>query len=167
MNASARTSQTPEQPTPRWNPWPYAIIAFFAIAICGCAVFVIFCNLHPAELVARNYYEQEVLYQDRIDNIKRARELPATASISYDSSRQEIVVVLPVAAGGALPSGKVELYRPSDAKQDRSLKLAVDKAGRQTIDARTLQPGLWKVRLSWASGMQEYYCDQNLVLGKA
>jgi hypothetical protein len=43
--------------------------------------------------------------------------------------------------------------------------LEVDAAGRQSLDARDLRPGLWKVRIQWAVDGQEYFTDQSVVLG--
>ena len=36
--------------------------------------------------------------------------------------------------------------------------------GSQRIDARTLTPGLWKVRVSWTVADKEYYIDRSIVV---
>jgi nitrogen fixation protein FixH len=58
----------------------------------------------------------------------------------------------------------VQLYRPSAEKLDRQLKLEPDRNGVQRIDAGSLSPGLWKVRVTWSVERQEYFMDQNIVI---
>jgi hypothetical protein len=148
-----------------WNPWPTAIITFFTVAILGFAAFVAFCNLHPTDLVAPDYYEQEVRYQAQIDRVQHARSLSETASVVYDPAHQRIVITLPPAHAGTNPTGQIRLYRPSDAGLDRQLKLEPDASGAQSINAANLRPGLWKVQVLWSSGGREFFMDKSLQVG--
>jgi nitrogen fixation protein FixH len=155
----------PAPPGPGWNPWPAAIIAFFTVAILGFAGFVVFCNLHSSELVAADYYEQELRFQKQVDQRQRAEDLDGRATVKYDAARDLIAVALPSSHGAA--SGAIELYRPSAAGLDRQLGLALRADGSQLIDARGLQPGLWRVRVVWKLNEQEYQIDQKVVIGAA
>ncbi len=159
----ARTAQPGA--TRRWDPWPVSIIAFFGIAIPGFAAFIVFCNQHPADLVAENYYDQEVRYQGQMERVQRAQQSPAPITVSYDRATQAIVIALPESLQASGVSGTIHLYRPSSVKLDRELKLAPDSQGLQKIDARGLAPGLWSVRLSWTAQNQQYYKEQKLVIG--
>jgi len=150
-------------PSGKWNPWPVAIILFFVVAFIGCGTFVAFCSRHPADLVSADYYEQEVRYQGQIDRLQHVQQAASLASVVYDTNRQRITISLP--PGISVPStGTIQLYRPSSMKLDRELKLASDATGLQTIDATNLQPGLWKVRVSWKTADQEYFIDQKVVI---
>jgi nitrogen fixation protein FixH len=149
----------------RWNPWPAALISFFAVAILGCAGFVVFCSRHPADLVAADYYEQEMRYQGQIENLQRARLQAPLAGVTYDGAEHSILIRLPSDGAAADRMGSVQLYRPSSAGLDRNLKLATDANGLQRIDAAGLAPGLWRVRVTWSAGRQDFYLDQNIVIG--
>ncbi len=146
----------------RWNPWPVSIVAFFAVAIAGLTLFIVFCNRHPADLVASDYYEQEVRYQAHLDQVQRT---PSAASVSYDAQAQAITIQLPRAAIGEL-RGSIQLYRPNDVALDRTFALRPDQNGLQQIDAASLQPGLWKVRVSWRATNEDFFFDQKLVVGR-
>jgi len=37
-------------------------------------------------------------------------------------------------------------------------------AGRQQIDARELRPGLWRVRIRWTAGTEEFFRDEAVVI---
>ncbi|HET9593114.1 MAG TPA: FixH family protein [Solirubrobacterales bacterium] len=67
------------------------------------------------------------------------------------------------AAAGSL-SGTIHFYRPSNAKLDFDVPVALDAAGFQRVPAGKLQGGLWKVRVDWTSSGQEFVHDQALVL---
>ena len=120
----------PPTPQPRapWNPWPTAIITFFAVAILGFAAFVAFCSLHPTDLVAPDYYEQEVRYQAQIDRVQRVQSLHEAASVVYDAPRERVVITLPPAHAGTNTTGQIRLYRPSTAGLDQKFKLEPDAA---------------------------------------
>jgi nitrogen fixation protein FixH len=64
-------------------------------------------------------------------------------------------------------SGNIQFYRPSAINLDRQVKLEPNREGIQTIDASSLLPGLWKVRVSWKAGNEEYFLDEKVVIGTA
>jgi hypothetical protein len=153
------------RPKPRLNPWPVSIIAFFTLAICGVVTFVIFCTRNPVDLVAADYYEQELRYQDQIDRANRATSLQAPAEVTYNTHSRVITVVLPASHQDAALKGWIQLYRPSSAGLDQKIALRLDTNGAQTIDAKYLTNGLWHVRVSWNLKGADYYFDQKLVIG--
>ena len=146
----------------RWNPWPASIITFYALAIAGCVSYVIFCNMHPAELVAPDYYEQELRYQGQMERAQRANGLSEQASIKYLVDRKLITISIPATHANGQTAGKVQLYRPSAAGLDQTFLLDVDTHGTQQIDARMLQPGLWTVKVTWAADGKDYFIDQKI-----
>ena len=146
------------------NPWPVSIIAFFTVALLGCGTFIAFCSRHPADLISPNYYEDEVKYQGQLDRLQHTREAAQQAAVAYDSTRGRITVSLPVDLSGSRPAGQIQLYRPSALNLDRKLKLDLDSRGTQSIDAKTLLPGLWKVRVSWTVENRDYLVDQKIVI---
>lgn len=152
-------------PPRRWDPWPVSIISFFVVAVIGCATFVAFCNRHPVDLVAPDYYDQEVRFQDQMDRVKRTRESATLASARFDAATKAIVIALPAEHCKSQVTGRVELYRPSARELDRQFPLAPGPDGIQRIDTADLRTGLWKVRVSWTVSGQEYFLDQKLVLG--
>jgi nitrogen fixation protein FixH len=149
-----------------WNPWPISIIAFFTVAIIGCGSFIAFCSRHPADLVASDYYEQEVRYQGQIDRLQHAQQPAASTTVTYNTKSKVISIALPTNYSQSKPSGSIQLYRPSATNLDRQFKLAPDDQGVQTIDASSLLPGLWKVRVSWTADKKEFYLDQKIVIGE-
>jgi len=154
----------PAQRRKSWNPWPVSLVVFLVFALLSSIGFVVFCSLHPAELVAKDYYDQEIRYQSQLDRINNTRATAPEASVGYDAATQAIIISLPQAHVAAQPTGTIDLYRPSASGLDRKLPLQVDNAGNQHVDARSLLPGLWKVRVLWRAGAAEYFMDQSVVV---
>ncbi len=156
MNAAAAL------PRPAFHPWPYALIAFFTVLITVIASFVIWSLRQDMELVGADYYDQEMRFQQRIDSIRRAQVFGGQITIVHEAGR--ITVTLPTAHAAKHPAGILRLYRPSDAKLDREMKLAVDATGTQQLAVPGLRSGLWKARVSWTVGAEEFFRDETLII---
>jgi hypothetical protein len=150
--------------TIRTNPWPYAIIGWFLLFGSGMAAWVVVAVRNDPELVRADYYEQEIAYQKQIDRLNRTAAVQGKVSVSYESAQQQIALRLPAAHLGNKPVGSIRFYRPSNAKLDFEVPLALDGTGAQCIPTGKLQGGLWKVRVQWTSSGQEFFHDQSVVL---
>lgn len=146
------------------NPWPIAIVAFFALFISGIVIFVVFASRHPMELVRADYYAEEIEYQKQLDRLNRTQAVGTQVAIRYDAARASVSIALPAAPAGPL-SGWVHFYRPSDATLDQTVPLIVNAEGAQQISAARLRPGFWKVRVQWTMNEKEYFFDQPIVIG--
>jgi nitrogen fixation protein FixH len=139
--------------TPR-NLWPMAIVLTLVLFFCGIMTLVVIASSQKVDLVSDNYYEQELKYQGSIDSLERAKPLGAKAT--YDAPGRRIVLSLPAGQTRRNLTGAIQLYRPSEAGLDQELSLAPNSDGVQAVDASRLQPGLWKVRVSWAVEGRDY-----------
>lgn len=163
MNASIDSLPSRAKPRRASNLWPVSIIAFFVVFVGGLTAFIVFASNQQDDLVRADYYEEELRYQLQLDRINRTQLIPDRADVRYDAERQRITIALPKGhATGS--SGRIQLYRPADARLDREVALAVGSDGFQHVDARSLRGGLWKVRVRWSIAGQEYFVDQPLVL---
>jgi nitrogen fixation protein FixH len=85
--------------------------------------------------------------------------------IDLQTQQARITVALPPGHASAA-IGKVELYRPSQAALDQHIDLRLDARGEQNIDATALRAGLWKVKVTWAIGGEEFSLDHRIVIGE-
>ena len=149
-------------PKPAFNPWPYGLMAFFALLITLIATMVTWSMHQDTELVGADYYAQEMRFQQRIDSTKRAEAFGGQVAIAYAAGH--ILVTLPAEHAAKHPAGTIRLYRPSESKLDQELKLDVDAAGQQQVPTSGLRPGLWKARVSWTVGTEEFFRDETLII---
>lgn len=145
------------------NPWPVAIIGFFIVFGVFIGTFIVWAVSQKQDLVAENYYEKEVRFQQQLDRMNRTQPLAGTTRVAFDAALDCIVVTLPASqVNGA--SGRIHLYRPSNAKLDHEVPLTINPDGTQRVDAKPLAAGLWKIRVEWSAQGQDYFFDQPVVV---
>jgi hypothetical protein len=150
-------------PAQRRNPWPIAIVVYFILFISFIVTFIVFATRQHVDLVRDDYYEEEIRFQRQLDRVQRTRDLDGRAAVTYNATQRCIIIKLP-AAQPSQTTGQIHLYRPSDAKLDQAVQLALDTNGAQRVDATHLRDGLWKVRVQWFVDGQDYYVDQPVVV---
>ncbi|SFU16697.1 hypothetical protein SAMN04489724_4593 [Algoriphagus locisalis] len=119
---------------------------------------VISVKMDGIELVTENYYEEEIKYQDRIDESKSADELGRQV-ISFDKQSKIIELDLPNGSKGSL-----QLFRPSDSTLDQEIKVDVTHTGITQIPLKELKSGYWKIKLNWTENGVEHYQEEKITL---
>lgn len=147
------------------NLWPLGIVLTLVAFFAGTVGLVVMACSQRVDLVSPDYYERELKFQSRIDQVERTRHAASQAAVAYDAAAKCITVSLPADQAGRDITGRIELYRPSAAGLDRAVNLAPDPKGVQHLDAAGLAPGLWKVRVSWTVEHQDYFLDEKVVVG--
>lgn len=163
--SSAAANPVPLPPAaPRINLWPLGVIAAFVVFIFGTITLVMVAVTQRNDLVAGDYYEQELRYQSRIEHLQRTQPWATQVTAGFDPTTREILVALPPAQVAKGAQGKIEFYRPSAAIGDRTVPLAADATGHQRVPRDAMAMGLWKVRLSWKVGGEDFYAERDLLL---
>lgn len=147
-----------------FNPWPWAILAAFVIFGTGTAVLIIVSTSHHSELVSDDYYEQELRHQQQMDRRARTRAEAPGASLRYDATQDCLLFSVPGEHAAKQPAGQVQFYRPSAARDDRTVKLILNAEGHQTIPTAALARGRWQVRVIWTVDGREFALEENVVL---
>lgn len=155
--------KNPNTTTSSRNWWPVAITSFFVAAIIFILSFIVWSIRQREDLVSNDYYEREVRYQSQLDSMNRSQGVAARTVVTFEPTQQTIVITLPEAQKTGM-TGSIHLYRPSDARLDRELPLALSTDGTQRLDAKSLPDGLWKVRVKWNVGGQDYFLDQPVIV---
>jgi hypothetical protein len=145
------------------NPWPIAIFAYFVVFISGVIAWVSFAMRHEDQLVRKDYYEQEIQFQNQIESVARTAPIKSLVQVRYAQSEQMVQISIPVSFAKAA-KGELRFYRPSDSKLDESFPLALNENGAQSISVAKLPGGLWKLRMSWRVDGADYYMEQPLML---
>jgi len=144
--------------------WPYAIAGYFAFAITGIACLITWAVKQNMDLVRSDYYEQEILFQQHIDAAARTRALGANVALNFDANAHALLVRVPATHVAQSFDGTLHLYRPSDAKLDRHLKLKPATTGEQLMNTAELAPGLWRARVEWTANRESYLLENSIVV---
>jgi nitrogen fixation protein FixH len=153
-----------EQNTTR-NLWPLGVIGACGLFVAGTVGLIVMACFQKNDLVRPDYYEQELRHQRQIDRVQRTRLAAAEVNITYDPARNRLTIALPPAQAIGPITGTIELYRPSASALDLSYPLKVDTNGLQSLDTAALAPGLWRVRVAWTAGKEDYYVEKKVIIG--
>lgn len=143
--------------------WGYKIVLSFIVYAAIIFTMVFISINQDVNLVADDYYKQEIAYEDQITRMKNSQSLENPPQIRIDRELAQISVSFPLDLTRIVEDGSIHLYRPSDASQDLVFGLRLNNEGYQHISMANKSRGLWKVKLSWTgSGGKEYYEEKVL-----
>lgn len=141
--------------------WGYRILflylAFVAFMVFMVTVSVMQTDIH---LVAKDYYKQEIAYENQIDKIKNANAMQFD-SITYSKENQ----VLQVSLNQPIKKGEILFFRPSDARKDFRLPLQIDESMKQYISTKAMDKGLWRIKMQWNDANNKlFYFEQKIMI---
>ncbi len=126
----------------------------------GMIVMVTISMTRNVDLVAENYYERELKYQQEIDLRSNSAELSNSISVEGGQGTARIICSKPELLEGK--SGEVIFYRPSDASIDFKKTFLIDNEGMQVISDAKLKRGLWKLKISLTGQGKSYAVDKSV-----
>ena len=114
------------------------------------------------ELVDKDYYKNELRYQDVIDGVKRANALNDVVKLTPTVKGLELQ--LPAEMKDQKVAGTVHFYCAYDALKDRKFELNTDATGMQVLNAKLIASGNYTVKINWNAGGEEYYTEKSISL---
>ena len=142
-----------------WGTGIFISIASFMIITI--ILTLVFMN-QRVDLVANDYYEKTLTYQNQIDTYKRTAELKEMVSFYYAGDK--INLSFPESFLRQVDNGKLNFYRPSDSKKDFIIPLQLDKKGSQTFNTLKIDKGYWKVEIEWTMNKQNYLMEKSVLI---
>lgn len=113
------------------------------------------------ELVSKDYYKDELRYQDKIDGMANAAKL---GNITVSQDADALRITLPGEMKGKKVEGEAWFYCKTDAVKDRKIALRVDENGIQQIMKNKLAKGSYELKLNWQTASDKYYTEQVVVV---
>jgi hypothetical protein len=137
----------------------WIVVAFISFAL-FIGVLVTVCVRQDISLVSKNYYQEELDYQNQIERERNAQQLREKPSISIANHQLTIAF----SYFEEVDRGELQLFRPSDVRFDKTFPLRPLEADKEVFDIRDLPPGMYKARMQWSMLGKEYYLEQILNL---
>ncbi|MCW3092156.1 MAG: hypothetical protein JWP81_3225 [Ferruginibacter sp.] len=141
--------------------WGHKIIIVYAVFVAGMLFLAFKSSKQNIELVTEDYYAKELVYQQKIDETKRADAL--TSKVSVDVIDHELKIGFPADFSGKPVAGEVTIYCPSDEKKDMRQPFSItDSALNISVPAN--YHGLHYVKISWSVAGMKYYCEHKIII---
>lgn len=141
--------------------WGNKLIIVFVVFAALMATLVYKATQTKFELVSKDYYQDELRYQDKIDGAANAA-LEAPTSIEV---KDELILLrFPDVHKNANITGEAWFYCSVDATKDKHIALNVDSNGIQIIERKRLQKGDYQIKISYEINQKKYYVAHQLQL---
>jgi hypothetical protein len=141
--------------------WGYKIAVVYLIFVAGILYLVVLSSRQEVDLVTPDYYAQELRYQEKIDQRARAERL--SEPVRYSLEPSAVRIRFPKEFEGKEINGDVLLYYPADSKKDIRASIQAVNNG-MTLAIPDKRSGMHILQVSWQSGNQTYYFEENLFI---
>lgn len=131
------------------------LLAGFAGMLIMMSVLVYLSVKQDIPMVSQDYYQQELVYQHRLDAMNNSNTYDRDFSVLRTGQR--VSLQIPMALSAGITSGSVYFYCPAFEKMDRKDTLRAGESGLYTFDARVQPDVQYIVKLSFRSGGKDYY----------
>jgi hypothetical protein len=133
--------------------WIVVAFVLFAVFI---GTLVAVCLREDISLVSKDYYKEELVYQDqiqRLNNTARLKEKPLikvvdkTLQVEFNQMR-------------LVEAGELKLFCPSNDRMDRNFQVKPFGQPIQFFDLHALQKGMYRAKMHWKMNGQEFYLEE-------
>jgi hypothetical protein len=114
------------------------------------------------ELVSREYYKDELSYQEVIDATNRAGTL--SGKIQLSQKNDSILVQMPPEMKNEKVTGSMWFYCASDEKRDRHISIGLNTDASQQINKKTFLSGSYIVKFDWESNHKHYHSEEPITI---
>ena len=117
------------------------------------------CIQTPVNLVSKEYYNDELAYQQVIDGQVNANLLSSNVAVREDENF--VTLTFPDEQRKVL-TGKLWFYCASASGKDKKIALHTDENGIQKIPREVFSAGNYTVKISWEDNGDKFYSEQFL-----
>ncbi len=142
--------------------WGTGIVIVFAIFMGTTISTAVYLMNQDVNLVADDYYDQEIKYQQQIDRIKRTKKLDEKNIIVFNGTT--INVTIPESLISKDLTGEIYFYRPSDGGQDFKIPFNYNNEPAFVFPVDELSRGYWKLQLHWQLDEEEYFTEKKIFI---
>lgn len=129
--------------------WGTGIVLAFIGFISFIMFFIINMNINKKydhDLVAEDYYKQELSFQNDIDKENNSKSL--LKNVSWEKTDEGLLIKFPETLEVNQIKGKVFLYRPSNKQLDFETTISLSNHNLLIPDKRLLD-GRWNIKVDW------------------
>lgn len=137
----------------------WIVVSFFLFAL-FIGTLVTLCIREDISLVSKDYYKEELDYQQQIKRLNNTAHLKQKPIITFID---QVGLKVVWEAKNKIEKGRLNLFCPSNAKLDKQFILQT--TNEQVFEMATLKKGMYRVKLFWFMEGEEYYYEEEIFVG--
>lgn len=138
-----------------FGKWIFVSLVLFVVFI---GSLVMLCMREDISLVSKDYYDEELAYQQQIEREQNTKGLTQKPMITYHE-QSGITVTIP--GGSTLEKGEMKLFCPSNARLDQHFEL---KPIQEQVFKLKMAKGMYRIKLSWSMSGKNYYFEDQITI---
>ena len=139
--------------------WGYKILLVYGLFVAGIMFLVYKSNQQKFDLVQKDYYADELKYQNVIDASKKAKDLGG--ELKTIKKGGHLIVELPAGFHQSTVKGTAHLYFAADEKKDIT-KDFFTASGEFDMELLTMMSGAYTLKLNVEMNGGQYYYEQKI-----
>lgn len=141
--------------------WGYKILVVYLSFIAGIIFLVYKSSSQKVDLVTPDYYQQELKYEQKIDEAERAQSL--SSPIKYEVNKNEISVYFPDEMKGKKITAQTLLYHAADESKDSVYTLETT-SGKFIMALPETDKGMYELKMNWKVDTTNYYSEHKVTI---
>jgi len=137
--------------------WGKGIVVAFILFAGFLAVMVTIMMREDIGLVSKQYYQDDLQFQQQYERKQNTENLELKPSVSVEESKY-LKVYFPSVS--FVEGGEVTLFRPSSDKLDQQFALKASADSIQVFTLKPLMPGAYRVKMEWKTEGKEFYLEK-------
>ena len=144
--------------------WGTKIAIGYGLFVALTVGMVILAFQYDVNLVATDYYAQELEYQSQIDSHNNLMDLEGKMAIKVSKASSLLEIQFPEGALAPGAHGQLQFFRPSDPSLDFQIDFDGAKGKVLQINTTKMAGGYWRVKMNWESEGKSYFFEQQIQL---
>jgi hypothetical protein len=140
-----------------FGKWIVVAFVLFAIFI---GTLVTICVRQDVPLVTKDYYKEELAYEDQIQRVENTNALEETPVISFADNN----LTIKYSSLSKIENGKLKLFRPSDEKLDQQFDVEPVNDSFENFEVSNPVPGMYRAKLTWEQDGKQYFIEKVIVI---
>jgi hypothetical protein len=136
--------------------WGKSIVLAFILFTIFIGTLVVVCMRQDISLVSKNYYQEELQFQQHINKLTNTEHLSSKPNIQ----------VIPNALKISYPNfenitnASLTLFCPANAAHDKQFTFEKNEKDTYIISADNISTGMYKARFYWIENDKEYFIEE-------
>jgi hypothetical protein len=132
------------------------IVVSFVLFAAFIGTLVVVCLREDISLVSKDYYQEELVYEDqiqRLNNVAGLKEKPVIRVVDH-------MVQVEFSQFNTIEHAELEIFCPSNASMDRKFLVKSSDQPVQFFQLDPLQKGMHRAKLQWEMDGKEFYLEE-------
>jgi hypothetical protein len=141
--------------------WGNKLVGVFIVFIALIGTLVYKSINSSFDLVSKDYYKDELRYQETIDAQKSAAQFSA---IEVAQNNEAVTIQFPEEIKDKKVDGEIWFYSNADASKDIKFKIEVGNNGLMQIAKSQLIKTKYTVKINWQIATTNYYSEKSILV---